>query len=473
MDRYKNIKFKAGIEVHQQLETNNLFCSCPSLVNDNNKVSNEIKRKLRAVAGELGEVDVATLHEIKKGREFSYQAKGTSSCLVELDEEPPHEINKEALDTALEISLLFKANIIDELHVMRKIVIDGSNITGFQRTMLIATDGYVNTSKGIVKIPTIYLEEEAAKKINEDENNVNYSLDRLGVPLVEIDTDASIKDPEHAKEVSYIIGMILRSTEKVKRGIGSIRQDVNLSILDKERIEIKGFQDLRYIPKVIDGEILRLSKLKKIKSEVRRANVDGSTTFLRPLPGAARLYPETDVAPIVITRERLAIIKLPELIVERALEIEKNYDISPEQAHNIVKDRYDKLFLDVASKLKKEYSGFLAETMLSIPKELRRKYKIEYKFNDKLFRDVFEAFNLGKISKNSIFEIFLNDSKGKKINLDDYKIIDDKALMKEIEKIVKEKKDLGYNAIIGIIMEKFKGKVDGKKASEIIGKILK
>ena len=421
MNNYKNIKFKAGIEVHQQLETNNLFCSCPSLVNDNNEVSNEIKRKLRAVAGELGEVDIATLHEIKKGREFSYQAKETSSCLVELDEEPPHEINKEALDTALEISLLFKANIIDELHVMRKIVIDGSNVSGFQRTMLIATDGYINTSKGKVNIPTIYLEEEAAKKINEDENNVNYSLDRLGIPLIEIDTDASIKDPEHAKEVSSIIGMILRSTEKVKRGIGSIRQDVNLSILDKERIEIKGFQDLRYMPKVIDGEILRLSKLKKIKSEVRRANVDGSTTFLRPLPGSARLYPETDVAPIKITRERLAIIKLPELIVERALEIEKNYDISPEQAHGIVSGanlitggiRYDKLFLDVAPKIKKEYSGFLAETILSIPKELRRKHKIEYKFSDKLFRDVFEAFNLGKISKNSIFEIFLNDSKGK------------------------------------------------------------
>lgn len=469
---YQNLKFKAGIEVHQQLETDNLFCNCPSLVNDPNNVDNEIKRRLRTVAGELGEIDVATLHEIKKGKEFLYEAKDSSSCLVELDEEPPHEINKEALDIALEISLLLKASVVDEIHVMRKIVIDGSNVSGFQRTMLISTNGYINTSKGIVKIPTIYLEEEAAKKIEENDY-VEYSLDRLGVPLVEIDTDSSIKDSEHAKEVASIIGMILRSTGKVKRGIGSIRQDVNLSILGKGRIEIKGFQDLRYMPKVIDNEILRLEKLKEIKSEVRRANPDGSTSFLRPLPGAARLYPETDIDAIRITKERLAIIKLPELIVEKALEIEKNYDISPEQSVNIIKEGYSNLFLDVAPKIKKEYSGFLAETILSVPKELRRKYNIEYKFNHKLFIEVFEAFNLDKISKNSIFEIFLNDAKGKKINLSDYKLVDDKELVKEIEKIVKEKKDLGFNAIIGLVMSKYKGKVDGRKAAKIIGKMLK
>lgn len=469
---YQELKFKAGIEVHQQLETHKLFCSCQSLVNDPNKINNQINRRLRATAGELGEIDIAALHEIEKGREFSYEAKNSSSCLVELDESPPDEINQEALDIALEISLLFKANIVDEINVMRKVVLDGSNVSGFQRTMLIATDGYINTSKGIVKIPTIYLEEEAAKKINENDY-VEYSLDRLGVPLIEIDTDSSIKDSEHAKEVASIIGMILRSTEKVKRGIGSIRQDVNLSILGKGRIEIKGFQDLRYMPKVINEEVLRLEKLKEIKSEVRKANPDGTTEYLRPLPGAARLYPETDIAPIRITKERLNAIKLPELIVEKALEIEKNYNISPEQSINIVKEKYDKLFLDTASRIKKEYSGFLAETILSVPKELRRKHNIEYKFNEKLFKEVFEAFNLDKISKNSIFEIFLEDSKGKKVNLNDYKTIDDKELIKEIEKIVKEKKDLGFNAIIGIIMSKYKNRVSGKKATEIINKMLK
>ena len=131
------------------------------------------------------------------------------------------------------------------------------------------------------------------------------------------------------------------------------------------------------------------------------------------------------------------------------------------------------MFLEAASRIKKEYSGFLAETILSVSKELRRKHNIEYKFNHKLFIDVFEAFNLDKISKNSIFEIFLNDANGKKINLNDYKTIDDRELIKEIEKIVKEKKDLGFNAIMGIIMSKYKGKVDGKTAMELIKKYVK
>ncbi|GAF96681.1 unnamed protein product, partial [marine sediment metagenome] len=148
----------------------------------------------------------------------------TSTCLVELDEEPPRPINQEAIGIALEISLLLKAKIIDEIQVMRKIVIDGSNVSGFQRTALIATDGYIETSLGEVRIPVICLEEEAAKKIKETKDSATYRLDRLGIPLIEIATEPDIKNPEHAKETASLLGMILRSTGKVKRGLGTIRQ---------------------------------------------------------------------------------------------------------------------------------------------------------------------------------------------------------------------------------------------------------
>ncbi len=164
---YKKINFKCGLEIHQQLETNKLFCNCPSLVNDPNQPDLIIKRKLRAVAGESGEKDIAALFEETKNKTFIYEACSSSSCLVELDEEPPHEINHEALEIATQISLLLKAKIQPKLKIMRKIVIDGSNTTGFQRTILLATNGQIKTSKGIVKIPTIFLEEEAAKKIKD------------------------------------------------------------------------------------------------------------------------------------------------------------------------------------------------------------------------------------------------------------------------------------------------------------------
>ncbi|MBU1703803.1 MAG: Glu-tRNA(Gln) amidotransferase subunit GatE, partial [Nanoarchaeota archaeon] len=235
---YAKIGFRCGIEIHQQLETHKLFCSCPSLVNDTHPVDLKIIRKLRPSAGETGEIDKAALHEMKKGKYFVYEACSSSSCLVELDEEPPHKVNKQALDTALIVARLLNANIVDEIQFMRKTVVDGSNTSGFQRTALVATDGYIDTSLGKVGIPVLCLEEEAAKKIEQDDYSVTYRLDRLGVALLEIATDASIKTPDHAKEVASKLGMILRSTERVKRGLGTIRQDVNISIKGGARTEV-------------------------------------------------------------------------------------------------------------------------------------------------------------------------------------------------------------------------------------------
>ncbi|MCH7679435.1 hypothetical protein IID10_08730 [candidate division KSB1 bacterium] len=200
----------------------------------------EIKRKHTISESELGKKDIAAEFETKKQKTFIYQAKPTSSCTVELDETPPYELNKDALEIALQVSLLLNAKIVDEIQVMRKLVIDGSNVSGFQRTALIARNGYIETSKGRINIPVIYLEEEAAKKIKETKDTITYSLDRLGIPLIEITTSPDIKDPEHAKETASLLGMILRSTKKVKRGIGTIRQDLNVSIKDGARIEIKG-----------------------------------------------------------------------------------------------------------------------------------------------------------------------------------------------------------------------------------------
>src|SRR3990167_521345 len=254
---YKGFGFKCGLECHQQIESNKLFCSCPSLVNDDAQADIFFSRKLRAAAGETGLIDQAAAYEMQKGKTFQYDACSSSSCLVEFDEEPPHLVNMHALKVALEVSLLLHAKIVEEIHFMRKTVVDGSNVSGFQRTALIAMNGYIDTSQGRVTIPSICLEEEAAKKLEGHEHLVKFRLDRLGVDLVEIATDASIQDPEHAKEVASLLGMILRSTGKVKRGLGTIRQDVNISIAGHPRVEVKGFQELRYMPTVIQQEITR------------------------------------------------------------------------------------------------------------------------------------------------------------------------------------------------------------------------
>ncbi len=263
---YVKIGMKAGLEIHQQLDTKKLFCNCPSLIRDDTP-DFSIKRRLRAIAGETGEIDVAAKHEFEKGKEFVYEGYYDTTCLVELDEEPPHSINKESLNIAYEIALMLKSNIVDEVQVMRKTVVDGSNTAGFQRTALIALDGHIQTELGKIGIPTICLEEDACKIAKRTKDADIYNLSRLGIPLIEIATSPDIKTPQQGKEVAEKIGMILRSTKKVKRGLGTIRQDVNISIKDGARVEIKGAQDLKLIPKMMEYETLRQLNLSEIKGK--------------------------------------------------------------------------------------------------------------------------------------------------------------------------------------------------------------
>ena len=181
---YKKLGFKCGLEIHQQLDGKKLFCSCPCTTNKIEEPDFKITRKLRAVAGEKGEKDVAALYEESRGREFIYEVYRDCNCLVEIDCEPPHEVNKDALKIALTVSMLLNCKLEKKIKYMRKIVVDGSNTTGFQRTALIARNGFIETSKGRVNIDTVFLEEEAAKKIKEEENRVTYRLDRLLISFI-------------------------------------------------------------------------------------------------------------------------------------------------------------------------------------------------------------------------------------------------------------------------------------------------
>lgn len=271
---YARLGLRVGFEIHQELDTHKLFCNCPSVLREEDAPI-KVKRKLRPTQSELGEVDRAALAEAIKGKGFRYQVYPETTCLVELDEEPPHPVNGDALDIALEVALQLDAKPVDEIHVMRKTVIDGSNTAGFQRTMLIATDGYLDTKSGRVRIQTVCLEEDAARKVGEDAGLINYRLDRLGVPLVEIATGPDFTDPKTPAEAALKVGQLMRATGRMKRGIGTIRQDVNISIKDGARQEIKGVQELALIPAVIEREVRRQLALLNIRDKLKeRAAVE-------------------------------------------------------------------------------------------------------------------------------------------------------------------------------------------------------
>ena len=467
---YKGFGFKAGLEIHQQIESHKLFCSCPSLVHDGSQADIFFERKLRAAAGETGIVDQAAAYEMQKGKVFQYEGCSGSSCLVEFDEEPPHPVNMYALHVALEVSLLLHAKIVDEIHFMRKTVVDGSNVSGFQRTALVAVDGYIDSSQGRVSIPTICLEEEAAKKIEGHEHVVKYRLDRLGVALVEIATDASIKDPEHAKEVASLLGMVLRSTGKVKRGLGTIRQDVNLSVAGHPRVEIKGFQELRYMPKVIDHEIKRqIQEAKNGVAHVRKANPDGTSTFLRPMPGAARMYPETDIPVICVTAELLKSITLPELLDEKALRFEKQYKISGDLARMLVRE--DVAFEQYVKKFPTLDVSFLVQTLVNIPKEIQTRFSLDTSsLQDKDFEKVFSLVARKEVSKEAVLEILLVLAKGEAVDVGKYKSLDAKDVEVIIMKVISDNKGAPMNALMGEAMKLLRGKVDGKEVMDLLRK---
>lgn len=472
-------KIKCGIEIHQQLDTHKLFCNCPSVLRKD-EPEFEVNRRLHAVAGESGEIDIAAKYATEQKKEFVYQGYDTT-CLVELDEEPPHELNQEALQIVLHIALLLNCQILPITQIMRKTVLDGTNTSGFQRTILIAREGWVETKFGKVRIKGMNLEEDSARIINREENKAVYRLDRLGIPLVEIETYPDITSAEQAKEVALYLGDILRSC-KVKRGIGTIRQDVNISIEGHPRVEVKGFQDVKMFIPTIEKEVERqrqnLSN-KKLAGEVRNALPNGETEFLRPIPGASRMYPETDLPLLKISREIINEAKrtLPKLRSEVHGEL-KQKGLSDEMikllSHGDKIEEFEALLKIIND------PNFIAKVLFLIPREIisrfpeNEKENIEEKLNLDIIESVINAVAKGKISKEDVKHIMEEIAKGKAfeeaIKIEKHDLGD---IESEIAKIVKEKPGLSVGGYMGLIMAKFKGKVNGKEATEILNKLIK
>jgi glutamyl-tRNA(Gln) amidotransferase subunit E len=612
---YKKLGVKCGLEIHQQLDTDKLFIPTPSLIRDDNP-DLIVQRKLRAVTGETGEKDAAASFEEFANKTFIYQGYYDTTCPIEFDEEPPRVMNADALAAVLQISTMLNCSLVDEVQVMRKIVVDGSNTSGFQRTALVGRHGSLKTEHGHVGIPTISLEEDSAKIVerNDENNTITYNLSRLGIPLIEIGTDPDITSPEMAKAVAAQLGMILRSAGTVKRGLGTIRQDLNVSITGGNRVEIKGAQDLRMIPKWVDFEILRQKNLLEIRDwlkknkasidakstslshlfantrskfveqglkndhvmlgvklqhcsgilgeevqpgrrfgtelsdyakrasglkglihsdedpakysllgqeiesvrkelgckpddafimilgpedlvekalkavrtrfeyglsgvpkEVRKTNPDGSTTFMRPMPGAARMYPETDCVPI-ITEPLLKEIEIPELIDERAERYKKTYKISDDLALGLAKFDFSLLqeesFDTLVKKYKQAEPSFIAQTLLLYPKEVKKRYDVEFTLDHfKEVRLLIEKVHTGEITKDAFIELLPRLIKKEKIDYTQYKPVDDSILKKKIQDIVKKNKGAPFGALMGLCMKEFRGKVDGKKISELLKEI--
>jgi glutamyl-tRNA(Gln) amidotransferase subunit E len=611
----EKINIKCGIEIHQRLATKHkLFCGCRTVL-DEAPCKTIVSRRLAAVSGELGALDPAARFEAQRKREFEYQFIENSACLVDTDEEPPFELNAEALDTALQVAKMLNSTIVDEIFVMRKTVVDGSATSGFQRTALVALGGFVETSFGKVGIQTVCIEEESSGIVakpdskNSDSkkaNAVTYRLDRLGIPLVEIATDPDIKSGEQAKEVAQKIGTMLRATGKVQRGIGTIRQDLNVSVSGGNRVEIKGAQELDALDKIVEneakrqvaiaalakkaskkleaseivdvttlfskatapfiqkalasgsagtfaiklsnfsgllgvelmenhrfgtelsayakaaaqvggiihsdenlqekygitketaGEIAKAVACKKgdawvavvaekhksavaldavvaraavvhagVVKETRRA-VGEKTEYMRPLPGSDRMYPETDVPPVSVSRERIDSIELPKSFEERAAKYEKDFGLSPEMAKRIAKDYAESFELFAQTNAD---ASFIATTLAETLTALRRKGADTAVLTPALLSEFFELFGQNKFTKSAAVEILEALCAGKTLEdalAQGFARLTKKQVLEIVAKKKKEMPGIAPNALFGQIIRQYRLTVDPADLSEAI-----
>lgn len=298
-----------GIEIHQQLDTKKLFCSCDTVLCDEGFGAHY--RKLRPTTSEMGEIDRAALAQHQRHMGFRYQCCHGASCLVDLDEEPPHDVNKEAMDASLVFSAMLNADITDEIQFMRKIVVDGSNTSGFQRTALVSTGGEVEVNGRRISILSVCLEEDAARKIETKGNEVTYRLDRLGFPLIEVATGPDMRTPEEVMEVAMRLGSLLRATKKVKRGIGTIREDLNISIPGGARIEIKGVQELKMLPDFVRNEVNRQKMLLEVKGILGKRGVKPAVAETVDATDVFRDCPSKVVTTAIKSRGVVLAVKLP------------------------------------------------------------------------------------------------------------------------------------------------------------------
>lgn len=627
---YKLVGLKCGLEIHQQLNCGKLFSSVDCNIVPNDTLDKKISRKLRFSLSETGEVDSAALNEFKKQKELEYWYNNDVASLVDLDEEPPKGPNKRALNTALKVGLMLNLSFFDKIQFMRKLIIDGSVTSGFQRTAMLGSFGYLDTPFGKVEIQGVNLEEDSCRNIQRTLYKNIFALDRQGIPLIEITTGPQIFTPNQAYDTAKQIGDILRSFKETKRGLGTIRQDLNVSIIGGARVEIKGAQNLKLIPQIIENEVKRqlihksiieelalrqicadnftdweiydvtnlfkntssqilLDNLKEknskimavklfnfknilghelqenfrfgteisnrnkehfpqikglfhrdelpkygitekevedvcifldlkkqdsfiliandkniakeslknillliselitqVPSEVRQVESKGViTTFLRPMPGSARMYPETDIEEIELNEKSLNILKkeLPELYSEKINRISKELNLDLNEV-SLTLERFEEEEVKKLIQVSNKTARFIYQVVFEIPKDIKKRDKIEvFDLKFDLLCDLFKTVKDKNLSNSIIRDILVSlFSEGVENinNLSKYieeknligESISDEDIKSKVLEIIKENPNAPFGALMGKCMQAFNSKIDGKKISGILKELM-
>ncbi len=294
---YERVGFKSGLEIHQQILTDKkLFCRCPA-GKYSESYDAEILRHMRPTLSELGEYDGTALMEFKTKKEIIYQINRETVCTYEMDDTPPFEMNEDALDIALGIGMLYDCVMVDEVHIARKQYLDGSIPTGFQRTAIVGVEGSIPYKDRKIRIIQLSIEEDACREVSDVGHVRTYITDRLGMPLIETVTGPDMRTPQEVADVANICRWLVRSTGKVRTGIGAAREDVNVSVTGGTRIEIKGVPLIPNIPLLTYSEAMRQWNLLRLREELHKRGITADT-FQSKVEDITRLLQKTQYQPI-------------------------------------------------------------------------------------------------------------------------------------------------------------------------------
>lgn len=287
----RELGFRGGLETHQQLATaGKLFCRCATRIR-NDEHHQEILRHMRPTLSEFGEYDGTALMEFKTKKQVHYLLYNDSVCTYEMDDTPPFHANPEAINSALQLAMMFNMSLVDELHITRKQYLDGSIPTGFQRTAIVGVNGMIPFLGRELHFIQMSMEEDACREVSDIGHHVIFRTDRLSIPLVEPVTAPELRTPLEMAIAAKLIGETMRSTHLVRRGIGSVRQDVNVSIRGGTRVEIKGVAKIGYIEPLSKTEAYRQKALLDLRHQLKTSDLTADRfkpefTVLKKIPAA-------------------------------------------------------------------------------------------------------------------------------------------------------------------------------------------
>ena len=419
-------------------------------------------------------------------------------------------INKAAVEHAIRFGLAVGGKISSRSIFARKNYFYPDLPKGYQISQYespIVQGGSIRIVTGdaekTIHLTRAHLEEDAGKSVHELKNFSGIDLNRAGMPLLEIVSEAELRGAKEA--VAYARAL---HTLVVWIGIcdgnmqeGSFRCDANVSVRRPgeklgTRCEIKNLNSFRFMERAIEFEAKRQIEILedggRIAQETRLYDAErDETRSMRTKEDAQdyRYFPDPDLLPLVVSEEMLKSVRssMPELPEVRRERFVHDYGIKRDEAVLLTQspawsDFYEALARRLGGAQKLAATWMLGELSAALNRAGLdiKDSPVDEKRLAGLLRRIHDNTISGRAAKD-VFDAMWNDS----IEAD--AVIEAKGLRQisdagAIEKLVDEVlasnakqvedyragKEKAFNSLVGQVMKASKGKANPAQVNELL-----